>query len=228
MLHEIKRIKVHSLKEFIKEFLMIVVGILTALGLEHIAVSIHNKHAAEEGLQRVLAEQKANLAYTEQFLQEAHRRWDPLNEVIAALDQDISNKVAKDKINQHLKAMLKSSGYNRGTPGFILRQSSWELVIANQSLSHMDAQQASVLANQYSLNKMYMTGFNQGMQELYTDRENDMYVELSYDLVEPMEAIKILRSKRSTQSSMMAIATEVKAHIENTLQKAEAQGNGTH
>ena len=44
---ELPRVRIHSLKDFIKHYLMIVLSILTALGLEAWIEHAHHAHAAE-------------------------------------------------------------------------------------------------------------------------------------------------------------------------------------
>ena len=44
---ELPRVRIHSMKDFIKHYLMIVLSILTALGLEAWIEHAHHAHAAE-------------------------------------------------------------------------------------------------------------------------------------------------------------------------------------
>ena len=43
---EVPKVKMHSLREFLQHYLMIVLSILTALGLEQWIEGAHHRHAA--------------------------------------------------------------------------------------------------------------------------------------------------------------------------------------
>ena len=52
----------HGWREFLKEYAIIVVGVLTALGAEQIAERIHEAHTSAEARENIRAEIAANLA----------------------------------------------------------------------------------------------------------------------------------------------------------------------
>src|SRR5689334_5895076 len=51
----------HGFREFLKEYLIIVVGVLTALGAEQVAVAAHEHRIADEARESVRAEVRENL-----------------------------------------------------------------------------------------------------------------------------------------------------------------------
>jgi len=51
----------HSVREFLKEYLIIVVGVLTALGAEQVAENLHEQKIASEARESVRAEVRENL-----------------------------------------------------------------------------------------------------------------------------------------------------------------------
>ena len=59
---ELPKARVESLKDFLKHYLMIVLSILTALGLEGWIEHTHHAHAAETARAQIEAEIRANLA----------------------------------------------------------------------------------------------------------------------------------------------------------------------
>ena len=54
--------KAKKFKEFGGEYVMIVISIITALGLEHAVQSYHHRHLAHEASVRIEAELRSNLA----------------------------------------------------------------------------------------------------------------------------------------------------------------------
>jgi len=55
----------HSFREFLKEYVIIVVGVLTALGAEQIATGLHERKIADEARESVRAEVRENLWWLE-------------------------------------------------------------------------------------------------------------------------------------------------------------------
>lgn len=66
---EVLKVRLHSLKDFAKHYLMIVLSILTALGLEAWIEHAHHRHAAAEASTQIEAEIRANLAECDTDLQ---------------------------------------------------------------------------------------------------------------------------------------------------------------
>jgi len=92
MLFDIKRIKVHSVKEFLKEYIMIVVGILTALALEHCAVHIHDEELAEQSRNRIVSEILDNLTDGRQKIPENDKTLKQLDTLVTSLKADLYNR----------------------------------------------------------------------------------------------------------------------------------------
>jgi len=55
----------HGVREFLKEYLIIVVGVLTALGAEQVATGLHERKIADEARESVRAEVRENLWWLE-------------------------------------------------------------------------------------------------------------------------------------------------------------------
>jgi hypothetical protein len=51
-----------GVREFLKEYLIIVIGVLTALGAEQVAVALRDRHAAAEARGAVYTEIRLNLS----------------------------------------------------------------------------------------------------------------------------------------------------------------------
>jgi hypothetical protein len=211
MLPELKRSPVHTVKEFGKEFAMIVVGILTALSLEHLAVAVHNEHEAEKSRERVVAELKGNLASVRNTIPENGRRAKTFEPVIAALEDDIRQNKSSAEINAHIRQVLKEHPVFEGINMPNLRHEAWDLVIADQSLTHIDASSLNRYADIYALQR-----------ELHTIMQNDftmsdafnkfesIAIELEFNRADPLEALKAMRKMR-----------ELFAHIADPLHSLE-------
>jgi type II secretory pathway pseudopilin PulG len=76
----------HGLREFLKEYLIIVVGVLTALGAEQLAAWVHGRGQAQEAREAVRTEIATNLGALEWRRSEGACIDRRLKEIAAALD----------------------------------------------------------------------------------------------------------------------------------------------
>src|SRR5581483_999879 len=82
-----------SVKEFGLHYLMIVLSILTAIGLEELLRTYHNHEAAEAAERAIETELRANLAELRQAVQANRDRREELNKLGDSLAEEIrSNK----------------------------------------------------------------------------------------------------------------------------------------
>ncbi|WP_449427390.1 hypothetical protein [Rhodanobacter umsongensis] len=137
MMHlELPRVRIHSLKDFIKHYLMIVLSILTALGLEAWIEHAHHAHAAEAASRQMTAELRHNLAETRESLQKNEASLQSVGKLDAMLIADLKAGLSPVIINQHLRAQEHGFQLNINWPG--LPSSAWDVAVANQSVSWIE------------------------------------------------------------------------------------------
>lgn len=126
----------HSLKEFAAHYLMIVVSILTALGLEAAVQHFHHAHAAEAAQQAMEAELRANLEDLRGSNADNVKRLKPLDELATLLLKDFDDGVPEAQIRQQIAERAKA-GVDLGLYYPRLRHEAWDVAVANQSASYL-------------------------------------------------------------------------------------------
>ena len=123
-----------TLREFGTHYLMIVLGILTAIGIEQGVEAVHHRHLAHQATEQIEEELQANLASTHDSLAQNLERMQKLKARQDALVQDVEKKDASlATFNQRL------DGLSIGALTPTLRRDAWDAAIASQALSYVDA-----------------------------------------------------------------------------------------
>ena len=126
----------HSIREFFAHYVMIVVSILTALGLEAAVQHFHHAHAAEAAQQAMEAELRANLEDLRQSNADNLKRLRPLEELAMLLLKDFDDGVPEAQIRQQIVDRAKA-GVDLGLYYPRLRHEAWDVAVANQSASYL-------------------------------------------------------------------------------------------
>lgn len=129
-----------SLREFLRQYAMIVLSILTALALEHLAVDWQNHQDASASRVRIDAELTSDLSdlrsSSTHMAESVKRAQEALTAVIGRI------KTGKPFSGDDLNAVQQS--FSIALPS--LRHSAWDGALADQSASHLPAK----LISQYS------------------------------------------------------------------------------
>jgi hypothetical protein len=133
---ELPKLRIHSPKDFLKHYLMIVLSILTALGLEAWIEHAHHAHAAEAASRQMVAELRHNLAETRESLKKNVATLQKIDQLESTLVADLKKGVAPAIINQHVHAQEHNFKLNLNWPG--LPSSAWDVAVANQSVSWIE------------------------------------------------------------------------------------------
>ena len=127
----------HSVKEFAAHYVMIVVSILTALGLEALIEHLHHEHAADQAQRAIEAELRTNLAEL-RFNDAANvKRLTPLDDLANRLIKDFDDHVPTATIKEEMAQRVKA-GVDFGLFTPTLRHEAWDVAVANQSASYME------------------------------------------------------------------------------------------
>jgi hypothetical protein len=125
-----------SAREFIKQYAMIVLSILTALGLEQFAVSIQNRFDAAASRARIEAE----LARNAQDLKDSEALNQKTNQAATALLHALGDHLKAAKpIDAEVEALMTPvfAHFEISEPTF--QHSAWEAAIADHSSTHLPA-----------------------------------------------------------------------------------------
>lgn len=126
----------HSLKEFATHYVMIVVSILTALGLEAVIEQLHHQHAAESAEHAIETELRANLADLRESNAANLRRAKPLEDLVNLLIKDFDDGMPTPQIKDLIAQKVKA-GVDFGLFTPTLRHEAWDVAVANQSASYI-------------------------------------------------------------------------------------------
>jgi hypothetical protein len=122
-----------SLKDFSVHYLMIVVGILTAVGIEQAIEAHHHREIAAQARQQIDEELHSNLRNTSESVVDNKKRLAALKETMDALAGDI---LRKDTSAETFAQRLKSVSVGVITPP--LRRDAWDAAIASQALAYVE------------------------------------------------------------------------------------------
>jgi hypothetical protein len=145
---ELPKARLNSFKDFAKHYLMIVLSILTALGLEAWIEHAHHAHAAAIASARIEAELGANLAQIRAVRKFDAARQKALTALRDELASELKAKMPEDAIRQRIVAQADDFGFGLQLPE--LRHEAWDVAVANQSASWIDAGKLNRYATIYA------------------------------------------------------------------------------
>lgn len=146
---ELPKVPLHSMKDFAKHYLMIVLSILTALGLEAWIEHAHHQHAATEASARIDAEIQRNLADIRKMRDHDAARLRELEHLKSVLLADIKAHASDEVIHRHAHEAAPDGLYlDYRWP--VLRREAWDLAVANQSAGWIDDDRLSRYSSIYA------------------------------------------------------------------------------
>lgn len=194
--------KAKTFKEFGGEYLMIVISILTALGLEAVFERVHHRHLAHEARERMDTELRANLKDIKQVLAHNEQKEKALvdirEQMAAALRAHVSND---DFVKRFKRDWATSIGMSLHSPS--LRREAWETAVANQAVTWIPAttleKYAVTYANVRDMNAMLNGG---GMNFLDGPRMHDVFSDVQTDAGNARDLFHIVTQMISAYDSV--------------------------
>jgi len=141
-----------SLKDFAKHYLMIVLGILTAIGIEQAVESAHHRAQAAHATRDVEEELQSNLREARSVLAANTRRLAALESVRESLDQDLQKK---DLSIETFRSRIAAIDVGAALPA--LRRDAWDAAIASQALAYVEAGKVRRYSEGYTAQRDTMT-----------------------------------------------------------------------
>ena len=126
-----------SYKDFAKHYLMIVLSILTALGLEAWIEHTQHAHAAATASAQIEAEIRSNLADVDLDAQRDAGQLQKLDAIRDAVIRDLKSHASDDAVRQHILALTKVD-FDLHMQFPTLRHEAWDVAVANQSASWIE------------------------------------------------------------------------------------------
>lgn len=203
-----------SLKEFGTHYLMIVLGILTALGLEAGVEAWHHHRLAAKTSEQVEVELRANLAEVRSTL--AHNR-ETLKSVMT-LYAELKGLAQQGPVAP--QAMRKMLGERLRISVFIpgLRRDAWDAAVAGQALGHLKHDTLRRLSEAYTAQRESQ----QAIQSSFSaggvlTRLTDVTVDAEFGRADPLDVLKALQSYRSTLAAVVGVELDLGNQLAETL-----------
>lgn len=134
---ELPNVRLDSFRDFAKHYLMIVLSILTALGLEAWIEHAHHAHAATAANAQIETEIRQNLTDIRTDIVLDRGRMDALDKLRDQLEVDVESHASIDTIKQHIHE-LAPDGLYLDWRWPMLRREAWDVTVANQSAGWID------------------------------------------------------------------------------------------
>ena len=192
MLFEFPKVRIDSLKDFAKHYLMIVLSILTALGLEAWIEHAHHQHAAATASAQIEMEIRANLTEAHTDLQQDVAQLKRLDTSRDAVTRDLKAHVPDDEIRQHILAQTRDH-FDLGLTFPTLRHEAWDVVVANQSASWIDHDRMERYSAAYASQRDVITSMSENTALLMNGTGLvDTIADLQTDEAQPREFLHVI------------------------------------
>lgn len=206
-----------SLKEFGLHYLMIVVSILTAIGLEEILRAYHNREAAEAAEQAIETELRGNLADLRQAIKTNRERREELTKLGDALAEEIrANKdpaALKQKVidNRQLKLGLLLPA---------LQHDAWDVAVASQAATLIPREKLAAYTDLYTTERESISGANSGMAMLDAPRLIDFQADAEIGIGDPKRMLELLREASAMNGVALGNLAAAEEEMTKTFEKA--------
>lgn len=222
---EIPHAPIHSVKEFAKHYLMIVLGILTALGLEQWIEGRSVARAAEHARREMEAELRANLADVRVARLHNEESLGPVLALSASLVEQFKARRSRTEIARHIAARFQDA---RSIGLFFpsLRHEAWDVAVANRSASHLAPDVLGRLSVAYVEQRDAATALQANLGMMSGPRLFDALTDLEIGASDPVEFLHVLRQWTLTSQALQGRLSTLERELAKALPTEAPEGNG--
>ncbi len=148
---ELPKVRLESLKDFAKHYLMIVLSILTALGLEAWIEHLHHAESARVAVERMSRELHDNLDSIEKSLARNRTNLARLHQLEQQVRADIAAGKTDAQINADIREHRELFALNLNFPS--QATDAWDVAVANQSAGWIEAPELQRYSAAYSADR---------------------------------------------------------------------------
>jgi hypothetical protein len=218
---EIPKLPIRGFKDFAKHYLMIVLSILTALGLEAWIEHVHHNHAAVAASQEIEAEIRTNQAEVHTVLQRDAAQLKRLDTIRDEVIQDLKSHVPDDTIKQHILAQTKDH-FDLGLDFPTLRHEAWDVVVANQSASWIERDHMQRYSVAYASQRDVVTAMSEDTALLMNGTGLvDTIADLQTGEVQPREFLHVVSQMRAMIGQTVSNLRQLEQHLDAALPDAD-------
>lgn len=214
---ELPKLRLHSLADFLKHYLMIVLSILTALALEAWIEHVDHARAAAAASASIEAELRSDLDDIRGAERINQSRLQPLTALAKLMTADLQAGQDAAAINRQLQAHRKDLSLSINWP--IFASQAWDVAVANQSASWVDSERLRRYSGAYaSLHDASVWLSQDSMVMLNAPRMMELFsrIDLGRD-VDPLEALVVLREMISTSSEAQSHLRQLEPQLTQAL-----------
>lgn len=207
---ELPKVRLDSFKDFLKHYLMIVLSILTALGLEAWIEHAHHERAARLASTKIEAEIRANMAAIDRVCAHDLARAKLLERARDDLLRDTRAGLPDAAIYRHAHALLPEGLYlDVRRPS--LRHEAWDVAVANQAASWIDDERLSRYSAAYAAQDWGLATMAQDTAlVLDGPRMNDVMFDFGNDSLPPRDLMHVINQMASDLHDTAQILQNVK------------------
>lgn len=224
---ELPKARLDSFKDFAKHYLMIVLSILTALGLEAWIEHAHHAHAATTASIQIEAEIRTNLAEVDKDVQQDARQLQRLSKIREAVIQDLKTHAPDDVVRQHILA-LTHAGFDLNMKFPTLRHEAWDVAVASQSAGWIDHDRMQRYSAAYAHQRDSITLMHEDTALLMNGTGMvDTIADLDTGEVQPRQFLHVISQMRAmidqTTQNLQALEKQLTAALPPVDQAATAK-----
>lgn len=217
-----------SFMDFAKHYLMMVLSILTALGLEAWIEHAHHAHAAAAASAQIEAELDVNLDQVRLMRDVDAKRLAMLNDLYGYLVQAVKGGVDAATVRQHIDAQTQGD-FSLGLQLPRLRHEAWDVAVANQSAGWIDAKQLRHYAILYSYQSDFerRISFNTSVN-LQDAQLNRVDADLQVGMAQPTELLHTVNAMASSMGDAVTALDSMEKAFERELPGLAAAAPAAH
>jgi hypothetical protein len=181
-----------SLKEFGLHYLMIVLSILTAIGLEEGLRLYHDREAAKAAEQAIEHELTGNVGELRDAIKANRSRLDALRQ----LGDEVAEGIRQGGDQAALRKKIAEDYSHRLTIGLMfptIAHDAWDVAVASQAAAHIPREKLEAYTAAYTTERDSLTGANSGMLMLDAPRMTDMLADMEIGQVDPKRFLEVVR-----------------------------------
>lgn len=222
---DVPGVRLESIRHFAREYLMIVLSILTALGLQAWIEHADHRDAARTASVKIEAEMRANLVAIDRAREHDLGRAQALEQVRDALLRDIEAGRPDAAIYRHAHQLMPDGLYlDVRRPSF--RHEAWDVAVANQAASWIDDDRLRGYAAAYAVQDWGVATIAQStVLILDGPRMNDAMLDFRHDSLPPRELLHVVNQ----MANVLRDTAQILQNVRQGLAKAvRADGKDAH
>ena len=215
---ELPEDRVRSFKDFIKHYLMIVLSILTALGLEQLVISVHEHHAAQRASAQIEEEIRLNLADVHAARVQDAAQSKMLDQLLGDLVSDVKANMPAPQIAQRVLSMADANHFNLNLRWPTLRHEAWDVAVADQSAGWIDTERRRRYAAVYAYQRDATTGMTADIALLIDGpRLIDALTDLRTGAVQPGEFLHVVGQMAAMLNESQSNLVQLESRLDKAL-----------